>query len=397
MQQTPNQALSYNLASFSPHNDCLFRSEDQTLVALNVSQRIVQPAVGGEDKDSLFQAAIQRAFELEKQKGNDNPIIVGSVPFDVTQPSCLYIPQTAFFVDNMDIALSGEGQQQEQILLSHMRSEPDEASFKDAVCKAVNQFALGALEKTVLSRVLNLSFSDPVSPRAILASLWQQNPQAYHFSVPQTQGSVLLGASPELLIRKQGTQLISNPLAGSAKRQSNPALDQQISHALLQSSKDRYEHRLVIEEIARLLKPHCQQLDVPTAPSLINTPAMWHLSTRIEAELGSKDMNALQLACLLHPTPAVCGYPFDLSKQAIAQLEPFQRGMFSGMVGWCDSRGNGEWVVTIRCGEVKHDQVRLFAGAGIVNGSCSNAEWLETQAKFGTMLKAFGFNEQEAK
>ncbi|MGF1870596.1 isochorismate synthase [Photobacterium indicum] len=398
MQRTQSEKLTFSFASFSPKTEFIFTSEHRSLIASGINQTVIQPAIDGDDNNSLFQRAIQRAFSLEKQKGVNNPIIIGSIPFDVSQPSCLYVPTAFEFIDRHafqhatpNISLTPPAVE----VLSSM-SVPNEHTFKSAVSQAVEKFQSTRLEKAVLSRVLNIEVDGNIAPEYVLRSLMAQNPTGYHFSIPQADGSILLGASPELLIRKQGEQFSSNPLAGSAKRQQTEADELRVSQALLASTKDRYEHRLVIDEIQRLLAPYCLELHVPEDPSLINTPAMWHLSTKISGTLKSSSISALQLACLLHPTPAVCGFPFDLSRSAINELESFERGMFSGMVGWCDAEGNGEWVVTIRCGKVLNNTVSLFAGAGIVDASCPQSEWAETEAKLGTMLNAFGLKSKES-
>ncbi|MDZ4332173.1 MAG: chorismate-binding protein, partial [Pseudomonas sp.] len=162
----------------------------------------------------------------------------------------------------------------------------------------------------------------------------------------------------------------------------------------LQSTKDLYEHRLVIQELDRQLRPLCRSLNVADAPSLLKTARLWHLSTQIAGELDTP-ASALSLACRLHPTPALCGFPTAAAKRLIAELEPFDRGVFGGIVGWSDADGNGEWAVVIRCGIVEHTRVSLFAGAGLVTASCPESEWLETGNKLGTMLSAFGL-EREA-
>jgi isochorismate synthase len=119
---------------------------------------------------------------------------------------------------------------------------------------------------------------------------------------------------------------------------------------------------------------------------------MWHLSTEIHGELLNRDISSLEVAFALHPTPAICGTPVLTAREAIGSQEPFDRGLFTGMVGWCDSEGDGEWAVTIRCAEVEGNELRLFAGAGIVAGSTPEAELAETSAKFRTMLLAMGLD-----
>jgi isochorismate synthase len=180
------------------------------------------------------------------------------------------------------------------------------------------------------------------------------------------------------------------PLAGSAARSPDPAEDQRRASALLVSAKDRHEHAIVADAVAAALRPYCRHLDVPAAPSLRHTRTMWHLASHISGELADPSMSALALACALHPTPAVCGDPLPLARAAIAEIEPFDRGFFTGMVGWCDASGDGEWAVTIRCAEVADRSLRLFAGAGIVAGSDPEHELAETTAKLQTMLDALG-------
>lgn len=117
---------------------------------------------------------------------------------------------------------------------------------------------------------------------------------------------------------------------------------------------------------------------------------MWHLSTTVTGELADPAVSALDLASALHPTPAVCGTPTEVARAVIAELEPFDRGPYTGMVGWQDADGDGEWVVTIRCAEAEGRSLRLFAGAGVVAASSPEAETAETGAKFRTFLSAVG-------
>lgn len=121
---------------------------------------------------------------------------------------------------------------------------------------------------------------------------------------------------------------------------------------------------------------------------------MWHLSTRVVGELKDSSTSSLQLATALHPTPAICGTPTDLARASIRALEPFDREFYTGMVGWMDAAGDGEWVVTIRCAEVEGRLLRLFAGAGIVPESIPDEELAETSAKFQTMLRAMGMDRE---
>ncbi len=144
----------------------------------------------------------------------------------------------------------------------------------------------------------------------------------------------------------------------------------------------------MLVEMSQVLEPWCHQLHIPSVPSLLSTATMWHLSTEVEGQLHTPATHVLALANRLHPTPALCGKPTQHAYPWIKALEGESRHFFSGIVGWCDKHGNGEWVVVIRSSEINGRHARLFAGAGIVHASNPTAEWLETEAKLSTMLNA---------
>jgi isochorismate synthase len=372
----------------------LFTSPHRSIRAFGVAERICLSACGAAHSDSFLQTAVQDAIDRARRGGQDNPIVAGAIPFDIRQPCSLFVPMSYTAFARESLMVEGQRSGRAPIVLG-MRSLPDKEGFKDAVSRAIASFRARKMSKAVLSRILEIELDQPIDIATIMSALVRQNPNGYHFKAPLSDGAILLGASPELLIRKEGASIRSNPLAGSAKRRQDPQEDQLASRTLLQSNKDNFEHRLVVDEIQEALGPVCKALKTPSEPALMNTSTMWHLSTLITGELASRQTSALQLACRLHPTPAVCGYPTAESRSLIGDLEPFDRGVFSGAVGWCDSEGNGEWAVTIRCGTVQERTIRLFAGAGIVEASDPEAEWAETEAKLGTMLRAFGIEAGE--
>lgn len=363
-----------------------FRSCHGSLRAKGIFKRITTAAEAG---GAALQQQVMQALKQARAAGQAAPVVVGAIPFDTRQPSCLYVPEQAIRFDRsiapVRIAPVSAG------AVLQRRDLPEEGLFKRAVASAVSAFRSGELEKAVLSRLLELEFDKPPQPAAVFNRLQQLNPEAFHFSLPLPCGGELIGASPELLLLKRGNRFLSNPLAGSARREVDAAADARTAELLLASVKDRHEHRLVIEQMRRQLAPLCRLLQVPAEPELLQTARLWHLSSRIEGELQTP-LSALELACQLHPTPALCGYPAERARQLIDELEPFDRGLFGGIVGWADDQGNGEWVVVIRCGIISGRQVRLFAGAGLVEASCADAEWAETGVKLGTMLNAFGLD-----
>jgi len=366
-----------------------FTSGDRELLCSGAMQRIETPALQGDEAAGTFQHAVSQAFEQARKRGQANPVLVGAIPFDTAEASCLYIPEHASWqartsaADLEPVALPA---------LLEQRNLPEAHAFKRSVEHAIVNFRHSDVRKAVLSIQRELVFAEKVEVDSLQRNLRAQNPGGYHFRVPLGDGGTLLGVSPELLVRKEGACFVSNPLAGSIRRMADAQADRRNAEWLSASQKDHYEHGFVTQDIAARVGELCTRLDVPQRPSLISTPALWHLSTRIEGTLADPTVSALQLACRLHPTPAVCGFPTERARQLIRFVESGERGLFTGMVGWCDAQGNGEWVVTIRCGTVRDNRVRLFAGAGIVDSSQPDSEWAEVQAKLGTMLRACGLS-----
>ena len=121
---------------------------------------------------------------------------------------------------------------------------------------------------------------------------------------------------------------------------------------------------------------------------IVETPVILHLGSKITGQLDTpmdtRANTVMKLLYELHPTPAVCGWPTSAARKVIGELEDFDRGMYSGLVGWIDANGNGEWALALRGGVVKGDAATLYAGAGIVAGSDPEHERAETAAKFQT-------------
>ncbi|EGC6142267.1 isochorismate synthase EntC [Salmonella enterica] len=369
-----------------------FMSPYRSFTTSGCFARYTEPAVSGDSPDSPFQQKLRQQFAAAKSQGIVNPILVGAIPFDTCQPSSLFIPiewqlfsrqekqRTArYFTDHQPVTVTAR------------KAIPEQDAFEAMVARAAMLTATPDVDKVVLSRLIDITTDVAVDSGALLERLVAQNPVSYNFHVPLADGGVLLGASPELLLRKEGERFSSLPLAGSARRQPDDVLDREAGNRLLASQKDRHEHELVTQAMKQILRDRSTELQLPSSPQLITTPTLWHLGTPFEGKANAGE-NALTLACLLHPTPALSGFPHQVAKKLIAELEPFDRELFGGIVGWCDAEGNGEWVVAIRCAKLRGNQVRLFAGAGIVPASSPVGEWRETGVKLSTMLNVFGLH-----
>jgi isochorismate synthase len=378
-------------ADFSPASGFFFTSPFRSLTTTGCFSRIRLPAADGADLNGEFQRSVRQAFAEARQAGIKKPLLCGAIPFDTRQPSALFIPQQSRWFDRAAF-MAGVRPAADGPELTGVTELPQQQPFMNMVSDAVDAMKAGELDKVVLSRLLEIETRQPVDRHALMARVIAQNPHGFHFHVPLEQGA-LLGASPELLLRQDNGRFYSNPLAGSARREADPQRDREVGERLMASAKDRHEHRIVTESMRDVLAGRCRYLNVPHTPELLTTTTLWHLSTPIDGEAASPDENALSLACLLHPTPALCGMPTAEAHALIGKLEPFDRGLFGGIVGWCDDEGNGEWVVTIRCGTVDGNRVRLFAGAGIVEDSSPESEWHETGTKLSTILRAFGMNQ----
>lgn len=279
----------------------------------------------------------------------------------------------------------------------------DSPAFREAVAAAVARLHDGQLEKIVLSRLLRLDYdaAAPLDPAAVHRNLLAQHPRAYVFACrdpragegQETETPWHLGASPELVMSVRDGVCTTHPLAGSASRTGarDATEDVQIGEQLMRSPKDRGEHATVIRDIARRLDPLCEEMEVPAAPSLLATPQLWHLGTRITGRL-KPGVTALDAARAIHPTPAICGSPRDTALRMIEELEPHRRGFFGGLVGWCGPDGDGEWALNLRSARVGARRAVLFAGAGIVEGSTPGGEHAETGTKLSTFLAALGLD-----
>lgn len=334
---------------------------------------------------ALLNEEIAKCFEEIKKQGHQNPVLIGAIPFDITKKSSLN-----FYADHKKITQASSTinslKNRNNIEIINKSLLIQRQKFEGTVQLALDAFEKKKVEKVVLSQAVEYEFNRHQEPENLLAALLKQNPNAYNFVIPVEHNNYILGASPELLLSKQDRIVTSNPLAGSRPKskisEKNFVSQQELNH----SEKDQHEHRIVVENIIRNLATHCVELKVSEFPDILETSTMLHLSSEFQGVLKQQAPNALNLALELHPTPAVCGSPTHVAKQFILDHEGYDRHYYTGLVGWMDAEGNGEWVVTIRCGLLSENKMRLYAGAGIVEGSDAEAEWLETEAKMQTML-----------
>jgi isochorismate synthase len=327
-------------------------------------------------------------------RSGEAPIVLGALPFDVTEPAALHVPERVSFTD----ALPDWGSQPPAgVRIAETLPSPSEHRARVTGAVARLRVPGAELQKVVLARAIRVVADAEWDPRGVLRRLLAADPAAYGYLVdlapagPPYTGSTLVGASPELLVARHGDQVRCRPFAGSAPRSPDPDIDRANGAALARSGKDRHEHRLVVDAIRATLEPLCADVLVDPEPQLHHTDALWHLSTRVTGTLREKSTTAFDLAIALHPTPAVGGYPTAAATAVIAELEG-DRGFYAGATGWCDSAGDGRWVVSIRCAQFAPDRRSALAhsGGGIVAESDASDELDETTTKFHTIMTGLG-------
>jgi menaquinone-specific isochorismate synthase len=200
----------------------------------------------------------------------------------------------------------------------------------------------------------------------------------------------MVGATPELLVRRAGDQVSALVLGGTTPRGADPERDRALGAELLASAKNTEEHAYAVASIRDALGPLCQRLDVEARPALLKFPNLQHLGTRVQGMLAANGTvkSALALAAAVHPPAAVCGTPTAAALELIRELEHMDRERYAGPVGWVDADGNGEWGIAIRCAQLAGNTARLFAGCGIVAASDPSAELAETLVKLQPMRAA---------
>ncbi len=256
--------------------------------------------------------------------------------------------------------------------------------YEEAVARAVQRIRSGELEKIVLAREVEVHAPRPHDPAAVLGVLREAFGSCYVFAVGRGDAT-FIAASPELLARREGQRASTVALAGSTRRSADPAVDDHLGEQLLRSAKDRAEHAVVVRRIARTLRPHSVWVTCPPEPVVVQVANIQHLAAPIRAQLTSP-IGAIELAGLLHPTPAVGAEPGAVAETLIPALEGLDRGWYAGPVGWTDATGDGEFCVALRCALLRGTVATCYAGCGIVGDSDPAAELAETEVKLQALL-----------
>ncbi len=408
-------AKALDLRLFAGDDGVLFVREGVGLAARGEALRIPMPrgtAQVSHVRDVFAAMTTDDAIE----RAGSGPVAFGALPFTPGEPSFLVVP-------TFTVAKSSDGRawctvvhatdtpppNVPDLVAPHapawsphgfdLHSAVSHEQWCDVIADAVHRISLGLLDKVVLARAVDVVATNPLVIADILARLEALFPSCMVFSMDVAHDANatpvrFIGASPELLIARKGSTVRAHPLAGTVARSGDPDTDARLAAGLLASSKDRWEHSLVIDAIDAVLRPLCDDLDVPQVPHVLPLRNVSHLGTSIVGSLHAVEVStgaaptALEFAAALHPTPAVGGVPTSRALTTIAEVEPTPRGAYAGPVGWVDAAGNGEWAVGLRSATVSGNTARLMAGGGIVADSDPRAELVETQLKLQALLAA---------
>lgn len=321
------------------------------------------------------------------------PLALGALPYDPNRPAHLIVPRQTLVLraDSAELLTLGHHPADPDLSMPLRRlpaapspgayrvaADPSADAYLDAVTAALRAIESGRLDKVVLARRVRIDADRPWPVASIHARL------ARDLAGMAARVGPLLAASPELLLSRHGSAVVSRPLAGTSAG-SGP----DVAAQLAASPKDHDEHRFVVDHVCQALATHTRQLDVDT-PRPLGLGRLTHLATTVSAvvEADRPGSDALSLLAALHPTPAVGGTPTAEARALQRELECGDRGLYAGAVGWLDAAGDGEWWLSIRSATIEATRATLWAGAGIVAGSEPEAELAETSLKLAPMLDA---------
>lgn len=263
---------------------------------------------------------------------------------------------------------------------------PNREAWTEMINEALQVMDATELRKVVLARKSVFAFEEDLHPLALMQLLRQSQSNLFYFYFQPEPGIAFLGGSPERLYRKENCMLKSEAIAGTRPRGRTPDLDRALEQELLGCEKDRREHRFVVDNISENFESLCHTVDIDDEITILKLAQVQHLRCRLQGVLldGVTDAEILQV---LHPTPAVGGSPTYRAIEVIKSLEPFDRGWYAAPIGWVSAAAS-EFVVGIRSGLVYHNELALFSGAGIVQGSTPDGEWAEIENKIANFMKA---------
>jgi menaquinone-specific isochorismate synthase len=271
--------------------------------------------------------------------------------------------------------------------IKDVNSFGDFENWKSQIESVVDEIKRESIDKVVIARRIENEISSKINWQRTVSELNVKFPTCTNF-LYKSGKSIFFGSTPEILIKYSGETFFTEALAGSIKRGENAEQDKLLENELLKSDKNKIEHEAVIDYIKKSVFNFVEKVEIDNNPVVKKLPNIQHLQTSVTGTLKSKD-DIFKIISSLFPTPAVCGIPKEKSLKMIEKTETFDRGLFSGIIGWFNADNYGEFFVTIRSALVKENKLYAYAGCGIVEGSDPKEEYEETQLKLKPILSLF--------
>lgn len=289
--------------------------------------------------------------------------------------------KTFFIPEDQSEIMNAVFQKKEIVILekeSNLLDESIKNQFKNLVAKGIQAIKNNEFKKVVLSRKesLNLADFDNISAFEKLIQLY---PTTFVYCFYHPKIGTWLGATPEQLLKANTTQFQTMALAGTQKDQG--------SNEVIWPKKEQEEQQFVTDYIVEKLKNTASKVTI-SKPYSLKAGSIWHIKTDISGSLKSSS-DLQQIIQLLHPTPAVCGFPKNESKKFILENENYNRSFYTGFLGELNMENKTDLFVNLRCMEITDSQAFLYMGCGITKDSIPENEWEESINKSMTMKKIF--------
>lgn len=270
----------------------------------------------------------------------------------------------------------------------HFQLLPNKEEWCDMISKALGHIQSKEVYKVVLGRKRILKAKSPWDPQIMLDKLLSSKEESYLFYYQPSSDVAFISKSPEKLFALKGNDLTTEAIAGTRPRGQNEAQDMALETELASSSKEREEHLFVSRSIQRNLEELCTQYETCQETKVLKLQNVQHLYTGFKGKL-KEQKTAFDLLEAFHPTPAVGGVPASSACKLLEDLEPFDRGLYAAPIGFI-GKDEAEFAVGIRSALLSKDEIHIYSGAGIVEGSGPRLEWDETESKMLGLLRGLG-------
>ncbi|TEB05318.1 Salicylate biosynthesis isochorismate synthase [Pelotomaculum schinkii] len=260
-------------------------------------------------------------------------------------------------------------------------SADDYEEWKELFANVYYEISSRKVNKVVISREVKIVCETLVNTESVLKNLLEKNQNSFIFAYFKN-GKTFLGATPEILVQKEKDNIISYALAGTILR--NDEDDELQKMMLLNDRKNRYEHQIVIDKIADVMKQYIRDVIIDEI-KILTLKNLHHLQTRI---YGKDNSTLSEWVTRLHPTPALGGNPAYKALEIIKKYEKHERGLYAAPIGIMDENGDGIFVAGIRSALICKNMVFAYTGGGIVDKSECEAEYIETNNKLKTIIES---------